>query len=277
MKAANIKGILDLSVVKHNNLKLVVKKAVEFVEVQKNSGNGISGINFRVLPEKSPGKVIISLNKKGESGDKLVYSPPRTWKQQLTVACFVYSIGKYADLGNRANVLCTNSRSRGDLQDSISTKHAKSRLQKKLNALLDDAEFIGTLIPRDLQELPDGITPKQKELIRATVDNKVNRSSLMSIIKNHGTDTIQVYNEWKSMDFVENLDQGLIPLDVDFPSMPVHEVIEMLNSDGIVPSLRKEIKYLEEQLFSSQREGEELTVRIEELLSRNLWQRIMNK
>lgn len=72
------------------------------------------------------------------------------------------------------------------------------------------------------------------------------------------------------MEFVENLDQSLVPLDVDFPSMPIHEVIETLNSDGVAPSLRKEIEYLEEQFYSSQRE-------IEELRGRSLWQRILNK
>ena len=270
MKSADINEILDLSTVKHSNLRLIVKKAAEFVDEHRNAGNEISGVNFRVVPEKSPGKIIISLNKKGKSGDKLVYSPPRTWKQQLTVACFVYSIGKYANLGKRSNVLCTNSRSRGDLEDSISTKHAKSRLQKKLNALLDDKEFIDTLISEDSQELPEGITPIQRDLIVATVDNLVSRSSLFSIIKNRETEAIQVYNEWKSMEFVENLDQSLVPLNIDFPSILIHEVIEMLNSDGVAPSLRKEIEYLEEQFYSSQRE-------IEELRGRSLWQRILNK
>ena len=155
------------------------------------------------------------------------------------------------------------------MEDSISTKHAKSRLQKKLNALLDDKEFIDTLISEDSQELPEGITPIQRDLIVATVDSLVSRSSLFSIIKNRETEAIQVYNEWKSMEFVENLDQSLVPLNIDFPSILIHEVIEMLNSDGVAPSLRKEIEFLEKLFYSSQKEIEELYSIIRNLKKQN--------
>ena len=105
MAAININRILDLSVVKHSNLKLIVKKAVEFVEEHRRMGNEINGLNFWVVRKKSPGKISISMKKNGKDGDKLVYSPPKTWDKQLTVACFLYSVAKYANLGNRATIL----------------------------------------------------------------------------------------------------------------------------------------------------------------------------
>ena len=267
MGATNINHILDLSVVKHSNLRLIVKKAVEFVEEHKRMGNEINGLNFWVVPKKSPGKISISMKINEKGGDKLIYSPPKTWDKQLTVACFLYSMAKYANLGNRATILCTNSRSRGDLQQSISTKHIKSKLQKKLNALLTDQGFIDELVPKT-SELPKDLSPIQRDLILMSVNNVVGQSILFSIMKAHESNDIQIYKEWEAMKHIKALDESLVPIEIHFKSFSIHEVMELLKIEA--PALREKADDLEELLYSSQME-------LKRLRGRSLWQRILNK
>jgi len=228
----------------------------------------INGLNFWVVPQKSPGKISISMNINDKSGDKLVCSPPKTWDQQLTVACFLYSVAKYANLGNRANILCTNSRSRGDLEQSISTKHIKSKLQKTLNDILDDQDFIDGLVPKTSDELPKDLSPIQRDLILMSVNNTVGQSDLFTIKKTHGSNDIQIYKEWEAMKHIEALDESLVPLKIHFKSFSITEVMELLKDE--VPALREKADDLEELLYSSQ-------MKLKHLRGRSLWQRILNK
>lgn len=267
--STSIDELVDLSIIHYRNPQLVIKKAVEYVEKNRLMKIEIVGLAFESLPTHGAKQITITSKRDGRERSPKRYSPPETWDMQLTLACYLYAIGKYASLGKRSHILCTNSRSRGHYENSISTKHKKSKLQDNIDDILSDEELLEgfrTEVQRE-QRVPEELSPIQRELITRSVGVEVSQSNLTTIRRNHETDDITIYNEWKSMDFIKGLDSATIPLKVNFPSFSMDAVIELLESEGLAPSLRKEIEFLKEE---SKRE-------ITRLKNRTLLQRILNR
>ena len=265
----SIDELVDLSKIHHRNPQLVIKKAVEHVENNRMMGIEIIGLAFEALPTHGASNTKVTSKQDGKERNPKRYSPPETWDMQLTLACYLYAIAKYISLGNRAYILCTSSRSRGDQENSISTKHKKSKLQDNLDALLSDKELLeGFRTEVQLeQRLPEGLSPIQRELVVRSVGGEVSQSILAAIKKSCETDDITIYNEWKSMDFIKGLDSTIIPFKVNFSSFSIDQVVELLESAGLAPSLRKEIDFLKEE---SKRE-------MARMKNRTLLQRILNR
>jgi len=267
--STSIDELVDLSIIHYRNPQLVIKKAVEYVENSRTLGVEIVGLAFEVLPTHGAKQITIKSKRDGREEGSKRYSPPETWDRQLTLACYLYAIAKYTSLGNRAYILCTKSRSRGDLENSISTKHKKSKLQDKLDDILSDEELLEgfrTEAQRD-QRVPEELSPIQRELVVRSVGGEVSQSNLATIRKSHETDDITIYNEWKSMSYIKGLASTTIPIKVNFPLFSINQVVELLESEGLAPSLRKEIEFLKEE---SKRE-------ITRLKNRTLLQRILNR
>ena len=267
--STRIEELVDLSVIHYRNTQLVIKKAIEYVENNRSLGVDIVGIGFELHPGSRPSQITIKSKRNQKHSDTKRYSPPETWDKQLTLACFLYAIAKYIHLGNRAHILCTNSRSRGDTEFSISTKHKKSKLQDKLDDMLSSEELIEGLRNEAQREqiLPDELSSIQRELVILSVEGEVSQSILETIRKSHETDYITVYNEWMSMSYIKEMPSTAIPHKVVFPTFSIDRVVELLESEGLAPSLRKEIEFLKEE---SKRE-------IARLKNRTLFQRILNR
>ena len=124
---------------------------------------------------------------------------------------------------------------------------------------------VGQRLVRKLAD--DKIPYKLSKAERDELQEKVDLDKILESLKGEGV--IKKDATWNDVDFFRPKEKGKTE-DGYHGRMGIHEVIEMLNSDGVAPSLRKEIEYLEEQFYSSQRE-------IEELRGRSLWQRILNK
>ncbi len=267
--STRIEELVDLSVMHYRNPPMVIKKAIEYVENSRNLGMEFVGIMFEVHPDSRPSQITIKSKRNQKDSDSKRYSPPETWDRQLTLACYLYAIAKYVSLGNRAHILCTKSRSRGDTEFSISTKHKKSKLQDKFDDLLSDEELLEGLRTEAQREqrLPEELSSIQRELVVRSVEGEVSQSILETIRKSHETDYITVFNEWKSMSFIKEMPSSAIPHKVVFPTFSIDLVVELLESEGLAPSLRKEIEFLKEE---SERE-------IARLKNRTLLQRILNR
>ena len=267
--STSIDELVDLSIIHYRNPLLVIKKAIEYVENSRNLGVEIVGLSFEVLPTHGAKQITIKSKRDRKDGGSKRYSPPDTWDRQLTLACYLYAIAKYTSLGNRAHILCTNARSRGDTENSISTKHKKSKLQDKFDDILYDEELLEGLRTEAQREqrVPEELSPIQRELVVRSVGGEVSQSNLATIRKSHETDDITIYNEWKSMSYIKGMTSTTIPHKVEFPTFSINRVVKILESEGLAPSLRKEIEYLKEE---SKRE-------ITRLKNRTLLQRILNR
>ena len=140
MVLSPISTLVDLSTIHYNNLNLIVKKAVKYVERMKTAKREINGLSYSSIPENKSTRVRISLKSSGDGKFSDEYKPPETYQQQLTLACFLLAVSRLANLGSRVHILCTNASGRGDTQMSISTKHPKSKLQEKLRKILNDKD-----------------------------------------------------------------------------------------------------------------------------------------
>jgi len=267
--STSIDELVNLSIIHYRNPQLVIKKAVEYVENSRTLGIELVGLGFEVLPERGGKQIKIKSKRDGKDGGSKQYSPPETWDRQLTLACFLYAIAGYASLGNRAHILCTNSKSRGDVENSISTKHKKSKLQDSFDDILSDEELLERFRTEVQQEqkVPEELSPIQRELIARSVGGEVSASSLVTIKNRHETNDITIYNEWTSMNYIKGMATTTIPIKVNFPSFTINQVVELLESEGLAPSLKKEIEFLKKE---SKRE-------ITQLKNRNLLQRILNR
>lgn len=267
---AAIENLFDLSMMSCQNAPLVIKKAIEWVEIKRSLGMEPIGLHFESIPDHRPSKIQITL--KGKERVQEEYSPPESYGDQLTLACWLYSVRGYSSLDNRANIFCTNSRSRGDLQNSISTKHPKSKLQGEYDAILSNQDLIEEYKSEVISErqLPEEFTLVQRELVERSVEGRVLKGNVEAIKKSQDLDDIELYNEWKAMELISGIDSSIIPTEVGFKSFSIHQVIELLESEGVAPLLKREIKVLEEEKTHLRKE-------IRQMRNRSLWERIFNR
>lgn len=266
----DIRNLVDLSGVDYRNIELIVKKAIEYVEINRSEGLEVIGLGFSKLPSSEPGSITLSLRREGKGREVNRYSPPNTYREQLTIACFLFAVAKYSNIGNKANILCFDSRSRGDTENSISTKHPKSKLQEKLTSLLEDPDLVGEYRKMTVKDLPDELTAVQRQLINRATSGNVSASSLSEIRKSFDCDEIEIYIEWKKMELVEVLDQSLVPTSIKFRSFSIHEVVDLIESNEMIQLKDLEIESWKKELFSAQRE-------LAEFRNRSLWKRILNR
>ena len=263
-------NLVDLTGISPNNLELIAKKAVQLVEKKRSLGLEIIGLNFQSVPTSEAGAVTISMQKDGKGRERKRYSPPDSFRDQLTLSCFLFCISCYLNLGNKAHILCTNSNSRGDVAESISTKHPKSKLQENITSLMSDSKLIGEFKLDSGIELPSDLSPAQIELIHRSTSGRVKLSDTMQILKSCDLTDIELFSEWKSMDFIGSLDESAIPSDVEFNNIPIHRVEELMESDAITQLKENEISILKEELSSSRKE-------LKRVMSRGLIDRILNR
>ncbi len=263
-------NFIDLTGISPNNLELIAKKAVQLVEKKRSLGLEIIGLNFQSVPTSEAGAVTISMQKDGKGRERKRYSPPDSFRDQLTLSCFLFCISCYLNLGNKAHILCTNSKSRGDVAESISTKHPKSKLQENITSLMSDSKLIDEFKMDSGMELPSDLTPAQIELIQRSTSGRVKLSDTMQILKSCDLTDIELFSEWKSMHFIGSLDESAIPSDVEFNNIPIHRVEEMMESDAITQLKENEISILKEELSSSRKE-------LKRVMSRGLIDRILNR
>jgi len=266
----DIRNLVDLSGVTYRNLELIVKMAVEYVEINRAEGLEVIGLRFERKPSSEPKAITLSLRRDGKGRESRQYLPPRTYREQLTLACFLFAVARYSDIGIKAHILCSDSRSRGDLGRSISTKHPKSKLQENLTSLLEDTNRIGGYRKMTAKDLPDELTSVQRQLIRRATSGRVSASSLSEIRKSTGKDDLDIFIELKSMEFVETLDQSLVPTDIEFRRFTIHEVADLIESNDMIQLKNMEIGSLENELFSTRKE-------LHKVRNRSLWKRILNR
>ena len=265
-----LEALVDLSKMHWGNQKLVAKKAIEWVEKNRNLRKKILGIRWERKPQHRPGMVRITIQ--GKEREQWEFSPPETWDLQLTLACWLYSIRAYVPLDNRGHIVCFKGRSKGDVQNSISTHHPKSNLQEEYDEILSNQGLLEDFKNQitSQEKLPDGLTPVQKELIQRSVNGEVPRSVVESMKKSHVIDDLDLLNEWNTMHLVPSIGDSNIPTKVDFRKFSIHEVQEMLMSEGVAPALEKEIDALTIENIELERE-------LERLENRGLWERIINR
>ena len=274
--AEPISDLLDLSSMSFNNLNLVVKKAIEYVDKMKNSDREIKGLSYTSLPKKRATKIRISLKSSSKDGKFLdEYDSPETYSQKLTLACFLYSVSSLCNLGNRANILCTNATGRGDLQMSISTKHCKSKLQTDLNKLLGDEYFIAEMRGNN-QTVPGNLTPIQKDLIKQSTSGKISKVDVKRIKTNHSVNDIELFLELEDLSMNKDVLQSQIPI-IDFGQFTMAQLIEILKENKIVQKLQTDLENLSLQLKEKTEENNLLQKEIVRIGNRNLFQRIFNK
>ena len=158
------------------------------------------------------------------------------------------------------------------MQNSISTKHPKSKLQGEYDAILSNQDLIEEYRREVISEsqLPEEFTPVQKELVERSAEGMVSKRNVEAIKKSQDLDDIELYNEWKAMELISGIDSSIIPTEVGFKSFLIHQVIELLESEGVAPLLKEEIKVLEE-------ENSHLRKEIRQMRNRSLWERIFNR
>jgi len=266
----DIRNLVDLSGVDSRNIELIVKKAIEYVEIIRSEGLEVIGISFIKIPSSEPGAITLILSREGKGKEKRRYSPPHSYKQQLTIACFLFAIAKYSNIGNKAHILCSNSRNRGDIQNSISTKHPKSKLQENLTQFLEDSNLVGKYREMTAKNLPEELSAVQRQLIKRTTSGSISASSLSEIRKSFDCNEIKIFMEWKKMELIDGLDKSLVPSSIKFRKFSIHEVVDLIESEKMIRLKDSEIEYWKNKLFSTQRE-------LDEIRKRSLWQRIRNK
>jgi len=276
MVPSPISNLVDLSTIHYNNLNLIAKKAVEYVERMKTANCEINGLSYSSIPANTKTRVRISL-KSSVNGKFLdEYEPPETYQQQLTLACFLYSVSSLTNLGNRAHIFCTNASGRGDTQMSISTKHCKSKLQEKLNEILNDKDFIDNIRDNSNLDLPENLSNIQKDLIKQSTSGEIGRRDINRIKKKHSVDEMGIFLELEALRKSEGVIKSQIP-NIVFRSFNIDEVAENLRSNRITISLQKEVDSLSEQLVVLYHEKSRLEKEIDSKNKRNLWQRIFNR
>jgi len=274
--AAPISTLIDISTINYNNLNLIVKKAVEYVERMKSADREINGLTFTSLPNKPASRVKIHL-KYGTDGKFLdEYNSPETFSQKLTLACFLFSVSSLSNLGNRAHILCTNASGRGDLQMSISTKHCKSKLQERLIGILKDKDSIDEIIVESQIDLPEKLSPIQKDLINQSTSGKISKRDVNRIKTNHSIDEIELFLELEELKKNNVVSKSQIPI-ISFNKFNIEEVIEKLRENKITEKLQKDVEVLSEKLEEKINEKILLGKEIERMSKRNLLQRIFNR
>jgi len=276
MGASPISTLVDLSTIHYNNLNLIVKKAVEYVGRMKTAKREINGVSYSRQPNQSTKAVRISL--KSSSDGKFVdeYELPETYHQQLTLACFLFSVSSLTNLGTRGRVFCTNASGRGDTQMSISTKHCKSKLQERLISILNDKDFIDNIRDETNIGLPDVLSDIQKDLIKQSSSGEISKRDINRIKTNHSVDDLEIFLELEALKKSEVIIKSQIP-NIDFRSFSIDEVAEYLRSNRITITLQKEVDSLSEQLDILTNEKSRLEKEIDRKNKLNLWQRIFNR
>tara|TARA_Y100000746_G_C15370221_1_gene393826 strand:+ start:105 stop:929 length:825 start_codon:yes stop_codon:yes gene_type:complete len=273
--SAPISDLADFSSMSFNNLNLVVKKAIEYVDRMKNADREIKGLSYSSLPKKQASRIRISLksSKDGKFLDE--YDSPETYSQKLTLACFLYSVSSLCNLDKRARILCTNAAGRGDLQMSISTKHCKSKLQEDLNNLLGNEDFIAEMRGNN-QTMPENLTPIQKDLINQSTSGNISKGDVKRIKTNHSIDDIELYLELEDLKINKNVPQSQIPI-IDFEQFTIEQLIETLTENKIAQKLQTDLDNLSLQLKEKTEQNTLLQREIDRIGNRNLLQRIFNK
>ena len=158
------------------------------------------------------------------------------------------------------------------MQNSISTKHPKSKLQGEYDAILSNQDLIEEYKREVISEsrLPEEFTPVQRELVERSAEGMVSKGNVEAIKKSQDLDDIELYNEWKAMGLISGIDSSIIPTEVGFKRFSIHQVIELLESEGVAPLLKEEIKVLEEEKSHLRKE-------IRQMRNRSLWERIFNR
>jgi len=275
--AAPISTLIDISTINHNNLNLIVKKAIQYVERMKSSNRVINGLSFTILPNKTSAIARISL--KSSSGNSKFsddYESPETFPQQLTLACFLFSVAHLTNLGNRAHILCTNSSGRGDTQMSISTKHCKSKLQKKLIEILTNKDYIEDIIIENELKLPENISLIQKDLITQSTSGKISKRDVKRIKTNHSIDEIELYLELENLKENSDVAKSQIPM-ITFKIFNIEEVMNKLRTNKVAEVLQENVDLLSKRLEGEIIEKTLLEIELKKINKRNLLQRIFNR
>ena len=271
---APLSDLLDISNLSYNNLNLIVKKSAEYVQKMNDAGRKISGVSYNCLPDKQPSKIriIVKSSQDGKFTDE--YASPKTFSQQLTVACFLFSVSTLANLGNSAFILCTNASGRGDLQMSISTKHCKSKLQERLIKILND--FVDEIKAENKIVLPENITDVQRDLMLQSTSGEISRRDVNMIMKNHGIDEVELYLELKDLKKNVEIEKSKVPT-IKFSTFKIDDVIEKLRQNKITKKLEKDIAILTKKHDGLSEQKIKLEKEVDRMNKRNLWQRIFNK
>jgi hypothetical protein len=273
---APISTLVDISTINYNNLNLIVKKAIEYEARMRSADREINGLSFISLPTKHASRIRISLKSSNDGKFSDEYEAPNTYPQQLTLACFLFSVSSLANLGNRAHILCTNASGRGDYQMSISTKHCKSELQKQLVVILKDKDFINEIIAETQIDLPENLSPIQRDLIIQSTSGKISKRDVKRIKTNHSIDEIELFLELEELEGNDGVSKSQIPI-IDFDNFDIEEVIKKLRGNIIAEKLQRDVKLLSGKLEESVIRETHLENKIERLKKRNLLQRIFNR
>jgi hypothetical protein len=274
--AAPISTLVDISTINYNNPNLIVKKAIEYVERMKAADREINGLSFTSLPNK-PAKVIrISLKSSNDSKFSDEYKSPETFSQQLTLACFLFSVASLTNLGNRAHILCTNASGRGDLQMSISTKHCKSKLQERLIDILKNKDVIDKITVETQFDLPEKLSPIQKDLINQSISGLISKRDVQRIKTNHSIDEIDIFLELEELKKNDEVAKSQIPI-ITFEKFNIEEVMEKLRENKVTEKLQQDVNILSEKIKDTINEKTLLEKEIERMNKRNVLQRIFNR
>jgi hypothetical protein len=276
MMAAPISTLVDISTINYNNLNLIVKKAIEYVARMRSADREINGLSFISLPTKHASRIRISLKSSNDSKFSDEYDAPKTYSQQLTLACFLFSVSSLVNLGNRAHILCTNASGRGDLQMSISTKHCKSKLQERLVDILKDKDSINEIIVATQIDLPEKLSHVQRDLINQSTSGEISKIDVKRIKTNHSIDEIELFLELEELEKNAAVSKSQIPI-INFDSFGIEEVIEKLRENIIAEQLQRDVILLSEKLEESVIRENHLESEIERLKKRNFLQRIFNR
>ena len=267
--AADVNTLIDLSKINHNNPNMIVKKAAMYIDEMGCAEREIIGINFRCLPKKKPSLVRISVRSSKDDKFVDIYNPPKSYPQQFTLACFLFAVANLLKLGNRAHILCTNASGRGDTKMSISTKHCKSEIQKKLVEITTDEDFLDTVSSENKTSLPEGLSPIQRDLINQSTSGEISTLEINRIKTNHSVNEIEIYYQLEDMKENFELPIAIIP-NISFRNFSIQEVVEILNENELNKKLSKEIDEI-------RNENKILENRITKIRNRSLFQRIFNK
>ena len=274
--AADVNTLIDLSTINHNNPNMIVKKAAIYIGEMEHAEREIVGINFKCLPKKKPSMVRIYV--KSSKDDKFVdeYTPPKSYPQQFTLACFLFAVANLLKLGNRAHIFCTNASGRGDTKMSISTKHCKSEIQKKLVEITTDGDFLETVSSENQTSLPEGLSPLQRDLINQSTSGEINTLEINRIKSNHSVSEIEIYYALEDMKENFELPIAIIPK-VSFRKISIQKVVEMLNENELNKKLNRENKKMSKEIDDIRNENENLENQITKIRNRSLLKRIFNK
>ena len=224
--------LVDLRGVDYRNLELIVKRAVEYVETIKSGEREVIGLGFKRIPSHEPGAVTISLTRSGKGGRPtgtchLNLQGP-THHRLLSFCCRQIIRSR-----QQRNILCSDPRGRGTQRIRF-LQSTQSPNSKRGAGILENVELVDGYKKTTLQDLPDGLTDTQRQLVRRATSGKVLATALSEVMRSSGRDQIGVYLEWERMKLMDSLDQSLVPTSIEFRDFSIHEVVSLIESGEMV-------------------------------------------